>query len=93
MGGSPTQWINIRPLADPHPHAPHFALAEPTQFQQLKTIYPLIDADPHFKRVVSYFRPSDYVAWASATAAFPSALYLMGPYSGSRIRDLLSLTH
>ncbi|CAO1625673.1 unnamed protein product [Parajaminaea phylloscopi] len=52
-------------------------MSDPAQRQQLNTEFPLIDADPHFKRVVSYFRPSDYVAWASATAAFPSALYLM----------------
>lgn len=52
--------------------------AETTQHQQLKTAYPLIDSDPHFRRVVSYFRPSDYVAWASGAVAFPSALYLMG---------------
>jgi len=40
--------------------------------------YPLIDADPHFSRVVRYMRPSDYAAWAGATAAFPSALYFWG---------------
>ena len=40
--------------------------------------YPLIDADPHFSRVVRYMRPSDYAVWASATAAFPSALYFWG---------------
>ncbi|KAH7890696.1 NADH-ubiquinone oxidoreductase complex I, 21 kDa subunit-domain-containing protein [Phlebopus sp. FC_14] len=41
-----------------------------------KTPYPLIDADPHFSRVVRYFRPSDYATWAAGTAAFPAALYL-----------------
>jgi hypothetical protein len=46
--------------------------------QQLQTPHKQIDADPHFKRVVSYFRPSDYVFWGGATAAFPSSLYLMG---------------
>lgn len=40
--------------------------------------YPLVDADPHFSRVVRYMRPSDYAVWASATAAFPSALYFWG---------------
>ncbi|KAF7798678.1 hypothetical protein EIP86_009902 [Pleurotus ostreatoroseus] len=39
------------------------------------TPYPLIDADPHAFRVVRYFRPSDYAAWAAGTAAFPAALY------------------
>ena len=56
----------------------HACAADPTQHQQLNTAFTPIDSDPHFKRVVSYFRPSDYVAWAGATAAFPSALYLMG---------------
>jgi hypothetical protein len=40
--------------------------------------YPLIDADPHFSRVIRYMRPSDYAVWAGATAAFPSALYFWG---------------
>ena len=40
--------------------------------------YPLVDADLHFSRVVRYMRPSDYAVWASATAAFPSALYFWG---------------
>ena len=44
----------------------------------VETPYPLIDADPHAFRVVRYFRQSDYVAWAAATAAFPSALYFCG---------------
>ncbi|RXK42399.1 hypothetical protein M231_00389 [Tremella mesenterica] len=38
--------------------------------------YPLIDADPHARRVVRYMRPSDYAVWAGATAAGPAALYL-----------------
>lgn len=37
----------------------------------------MIDADPHFKRVVRYFRPSDYAVWGTATAAFPGGLLLM----------------
>ena len=44
----------------------------------VETPYPLIDADPHASRVVRYFRPSDYAAWAGATAAFPAALYAWG---------------
>jgi hypothetical protein len=44
----------------------------------VETPYPLIDADPHFNRVVRYMRPSDYAVWAGATAAFPSALYFWG---------------
>ena len=44
----------------------------------VETPYPLIDADPHASRVIGYFRPSDYAAWAAATAAFPAALYFWG---------------
>ncbi|KAI8983013.1 NADH-ubiquinone oxidoreductase complex I, 21 kDa subunit-domain-containing protein [Pilobolus umbonatus] len=36
--------------------------------------YPVIDTDPHFGRVVRYFRPSDYAAWAAGTAAAPALL-------------------
>ncbi|KAK7056287.1 hypothetical protein VNI00_002840 [Paramarasmius palmivorus] len=42
----------------------------------LETQYPVIDIDPHFSRVVRYFRPSDYGVWATATLAVPSALVL-----------------
>lgn len=40
----------------------------------LNTEYPLIDADPHVKRVLSYMRPSDYAVWGTATIAAPAAL-------------------
>jgi len=43
--------------------------------QQYSTPFPLIDSDPHFKRVVGYFRPSDYATWLAGAAAFPGALY------------------
>lgn len=59
-----------------------------TAHQQVETEFPLIDSDPHFKRVISYMRPSDYVAWGSATVGFPSALYLMGAYVCARRHDL-----
>ncbi|PWN26673.1 hypothetical protein BDZ90DRAFT_253314 [Jaminaea rosea] len=52
--------------------------------QQVETEFPLIDSDPHFKRVISYMRPSDYVAWGSATVGFPSALYLMEMFDPTR---------
>ncbi|RLV90551.1 hypothetical protein JA1_004501 [Spathaspora sp. JA1] len=49
--------------------------------------YELIDVDPYFTRVISYFRPSDYGAWGITTASFPLALYIWerlepieGPY-------------
>lgn len=44
----------------------------------VNTPYPLIDADPHASRVIRYFRRSDYVAFAGATAAFPGLLLLLG---------------
>ncbi|KAI1080114.1 NADH-ubiquinone oxidoreductase 21 kDa subunit [Whalleya microplaca] len=43
----------------------------------VKTDYPLIDNDPHFKRVVGYARPSDYIHGGVAFAAGPSLLYAM----------------
>ncbi|KAF5336025.1 hypothetical protein D9611_006367 [Ephemerocybe angulata] len=43
--------------------------------KEVETPYPRIDADPHFTRVVRYFRPADYALWAGTTAAFPAALY------------------
>ncbi|KIJ55706.1 hypothetical protein M422DRAFT_220502 [Sphaerobolus stellatus SS14] len=47
------------------------------QTKTVNTPYPLIDSDPHFSRVVRYFRGSDYAVLAGATAAFPGGLYLM----------------
>lgn len=52
--------------------------------KQLDTPYPVIDADPHFSRVVRSFRSSDYAAMAGATAAFPSAIYLMEMFDPTR---------
>jgi len=42
--------------------------------------YELIDSDPHFSRVVSYMRPSDYAVWGGGTAAAPAAIYLWGEH-------------
>lgn len=38
--------------------------------------YELIDVDPHFFRVISYFRPSDYGVILGTAAAFPITLQL-----------------
>lgn len=38
------------------------------------TLTQLIDADPHFKRVVGYMRPSDYGVIGLATAALPAGI-------------------
>ncbi|KAI9851280.1 MAG: hypothetical protein M1838_004114 [Thelocarpon superellum] len=40
----------------------------------IRTDYPLIDSDPHFKRVIGYARPSDYAAAAATTAAGPALM-------------------
>lgn len=48
--------------------------------------YELIDVDPHFKRVVLYFRASDVGLWAASTASFPLALQVwekLEPTKGS----------
>jgi hypothetical protein len=37
-------------------------------------VSPLVDADPHFNRVVRYFRPADYGIWAAGTVAAPAIL-------------------
>ena len=51
----------------------------------LATPFPLVDADPHAKRVIKYFRGSDYALWAAGTAAAPAAVYAFG---ASRARSL-----
>lgn len=40
------------------------------------TDYPRIDADPHFGRVVRYFRPSDYGVIVASTAAVPATFII-----------------
>lgn len=44
----------------------------------LKTPFPLVDADPHFNRVIKYMRGSDYALWAAGAGAAPAAIYAMG---------------
>ena len=36
------------------------------------TTHKAIDLDPHFARVIRYFRPSDYVVWGALTASGPA---------------------
>ncbi|KAK0749092.1 putative NADH/ubiquinone oxidoreductase subunit [Schizothecium vesticola] len=43
----------------------------------LETPYPLIDNDPHFKRVVRYARQSDYIAGVGAALAGPGLFHVM----------------
>lgn len=42
--------------------------------------YEVIDQDPLFSRVVSYFRVSDYALWGAATVAAPLSLVLLEKY-------------
>ncbi|KAI0391911.1 NADH-ubiquinone oxidoreductase 21 kDa subunit [Xylariaceae sp. FL0594] len=65
-------------------------MATPTQqtyipSKVVKTDYPLIDNDPHFKRVVGYARTSDYVHGITAAAAGPGLLYAMERLSPSHV--------
>ncbi|TEB36698.1 hypothetical protein FA13DRAFT_1727059 [Coprinellus micaceus] len=46
--------------------------------KEVETPYPRIDSDPHFSRVVSYFRPADYAVWAGTAACFPRCSLLLG---------------
>ncbi|ORY37629.1 hypothetical protein BCR33DRAFT_663462 [Rhizoclosmatium globosum] len=40
--------------------------------------YKFLAAEPHFKTVVQYFRPSDYWTIAGVTVGFPAAHVLWG---------------
>ncbi|KAI2632901.1 NADH-ubiquinone oxidoreductase 21 kDa subunit [Xylaria nigripes] len=51
----------------------------------VKTEYPLIDNDPHFRRVVGYARTSDYIHGITATAAGPGLLYTMERFAPSQV--------
>lgn len=52
------------------------ATNQPVRSDAPLTDYELIDIDPHFKRVVGYFRSSDLGIWLGTTMAFPAALQL-----------------
>ncbi|QBM85654.1 NADH-ubiquinone oxidoreductase complex I subunit [Metschnikowia aff. pulcherrima] len=59
---------------------------EPVRSAPASGDYELIDVDPYFGRVVSYFRPSDVAVWAASTAAFPLSLIAwekLDPVAGS----------
>ncbi|PTB44925.1 uncharacterized protein TrAFT101_000396 [Trichoderma asperellum] len=51
----------------------------------VETKYPLIDNDPHFKRVVGYARTSDYAAGAAAAAFAPAGLYALERLAPSHV--------
>ncbi|KAI1101886.1 NADH-ubiquinone oxidoreductase complex I, 21 kDa subunit-domain-containing protein [Jackrogersella minutella] len=47
--------------------------------------YPLIDNDPHFRRVVGYARTSDYIHGTVAAAAGPGLLLTMEKFAPSHV--------
>ncbi|KAL3418915.1 nadh-ubiquinone oxidoreductase 21 kda [Phlyctema vagabunda] len=47
--------------------------------------YPLIDSDPHFKRVVGYARGSDYAVAAASAASLPTAMLAMEKFAPSHV--------
>ncbi|KAJ1966145.1 hypothetical protein IWQ62_002499 [Dispira parvispora] len=47
--------------------------------------YPVIDADPHFYRVVRYFRSSDYLTWTGLTALGPAIMYWLEKYQPTNL--------
>ncbi|KAK1059769.1 hypothetical protein LTR74_012395 [Friedmanniomyces endolithicus] len=51
----------------------------------LNTDYPLIDSDPHFRRVLAYARTSDYTASALLAAFPPLGMLLMERISPSEV--------
>ncbi|KAI1379262.1 NADH-ubiquinone oxidoreductase 21 kDa subunit [Hypoxylon crocopeplum] len=51
----------------------------------VKSDYPLIDNDPHFRRVVGYARTSDYIHGTVAAAGGPGLLWLMERFAPSQV--------
>ncbi|KAH7126213.1 NADH-ubiquinone oxidoreductase 21 kDa subunit [Dactylonectria macrodidyma] len=51
----------------------------------VQTDYPLIDNDPHFKRVVGYARTTDYVYGLIAAAFAPAALVTLERFAPSHV--------
>ncbi|KAI7213729.1 NADH-ubiquinone oxidoreductase 20.9 kDa [Hortaea werneckii] len=53
--------------------------------KSLNTDYPLIDSDPHFRRVVSYARPSDYTSALGFSALIPGTMLFWERISPSEV--------
>jgi len=53
--------------------------------QKVESEYPLIDSDPHFKRVIAYARPSDYALGVGTAAAGPGLMLLWEKISPSLV--------
>ncbi|OJJ84899.1 putative NADH-ubiquinone oxidoreductase 21 kDa subunit [Aspergillus glaucus CBS 516.65] len=53
--------------------------------KRANTDYPLIDSDPHVKRVFRYARPSDYAIAGGMAAASPISFWMMERVSPSHV--------
>ncbi|PYI12110.1 NADH-ubiquinone oxidoreductase 21 kDa subunit [Aspergillus sclerotiicarbonarius CBS 121057] len=53
--------------------------------KRANTDYPLIDSDPHLRRVFGYARPSDYTVGGGMAAASPLAFWVMERVSPSHV--------
>ncbi|KKK22952.1 hypothetical protein P175DRAFT_0502338 [Aspergillus ochraceoroseus IBT 24754] len=53
--------------------------------KRARTDYPLIDSDPHLRRVFGYARPSDYAVGGGMAAASPLAFWIMERVSPSHV--------
>ncbi|CAG8974546.1 hypothetical protein HYALB_00005818 [Hymenoscyphus albidus] len=53
--------------------------------KKVQADFPLIDSDPHIKRVLKYARTSDYAVGAAAAAAGPAAMLVMEKVSPSLV--------
>ncbi|RAL13615.1 putative NADH-ubiquinone oxidoreductase 21 kDa subunit [Aspergillus homomorphus CBS 101889] len=53
--------------------------------KRANTDYPLIDSDPHLRRVFGYARPSDYAVASGLAATSPIAFWIMERVSPSHV--------
>ncbi|KAL2005950.1 hypothetical protein VTN00DRAFT_10443 [Thermoascus crustaceus] len=53
--------------------------------KRANTDYPLIDSDPHLRRVIRYARPSDYAVAGGMAAISPLAFWVMERVSPSHV--------
>ncbi|RKF56943.1 NADH-ubiquinone oxidoreductase 20.9 kDa subunit [Golovinomyces cichoracearum] len=53
--------------------------------KKVESDYPLIDSDPHFKRVIAYARPSDYAVGLVTAAAGPALMLLWEKFAPSKV--------
>ncbi|KAL1311293.1 hypothetical protein AAFC00_001477 [Neodothiora populina] len=53
--------------------------------KKVNSEYPLIDSDPHFKRVIGYSRPMDWVYGAGFGSLLPASMLLMERVSPTNV--------